>query len=246
MNQIPDKLVIAIDGHSSSGKSTFAKAIASELGLLYIDSGAMYRAVTWYGLQNGSITDSLIDEKALVEQLDAMNIEFIYNRKSKRHETILNGINIEDQIRQIYVSQYVSPVSKIGMVREKLVSLQRSYAKNTGVVMDGRDIGTVVFPEADIKIFLVSNVNIRAERRFKELDSKGQTVPFDEVKANITDRDHQDSTRELSPLKKAEDAMELDNSNLTVAQQMTWFRELLKQKYPVAAYEKKHNNEQKA
>ena len=246
MNQIPDKLVIAIDAHSSSGKSTFAKAIASELGLLYIDSGAMYRSVTWYGLQNGSITDSLIDEKALVEQLDAMNIEFIYNRKSKRHETILNGINIEDQIRQIYVSQYVSPVSKIGMVREKLVSLQRSYAKNTGVVMDGRDIGTVVFPEADIKIFLVSNVNIRAERRFKELDSKGQTVPFDEVKANITDRDHQDSTRELSPLKKVEDAMELDNSNLTVAQQMTWFRELLKQKYPVAAYEKKHNNEQKA
>ena len=243
MNQIPDKLVIAIDGHSSSGKSTFAKAIAAELGLLYIDSGAMYRAVTWYALQNGSIVQGRVDEKALVEQLDDLDIGFRFNKESNRHETILNGMNIEDQIRQITVSQYVSPVSKIGKVREKLVSLQRSYAKNSGVVMDGRDIGTVVFPAADIKIFLVSDVDIRAERRFRELESKGQSVPLSEVRENIADRDHQDSTRDISPLRKAEDAVELDNSNMTVDGQMVWFRELLGKKYSLPGNTGKEDHE---
>lgn len=231
MMLIPDKLVIAIDGHSSSGKSTFAKAIASELNLIYIDSGAMYRAVTWYAMQNGSISEGQIDEQALVNELGKINISFRFNPEKNRHETMLNGINIEDQIRQIGVSQYVSPVSKIGKVREKLVNLQRSYAEHSGVVMDGRDIGTVVFPGADIKIFLVSDVNIRAGRRYRELAEKGQEILLSEVKENINDRDHQDSTRDISPLRKADDAVELDNSHMTVEEQMEWFRELLKNKY---------------
>jgi len=238
MNQIPDKLVIAVDGHSSSGKSTFAKAIASELGLLYIDSGAMYRAVTWYALRHGSIADGRINEKELVEQLDGMDIGFRFDRETNKYVTILNGENIEDWIRQINVSQHVSPVSKIREVREKLVSLQRSYARDSGVVMDGRDIGTVVFPNADIKIFLIADVNVRAERRYRELESKGQPVPLREVKENITDRDHQDSTRDISPLRKAKDAVELNNSNMTVEGQMVWFRELLKKKYPLPPDEK--------
>jgi cytidylate kinase len=182
-------------------------------------------------MQNGSISEGQIDERALVNELGKINISFRFNPEKNRHETLLNGINIEDQIRQIGVSQYVSPVSKIGQVREKLVNLQRSYAEHSGVVMDGRDIGTVVFPGADIKIFLVSDVNIRAERRYRELAGKGQEVLLREVKENITDRDHQDSTRDISPLRKADDAVELDNSHMTVEEQMEWFRELLKNKY---------------
>ncbi len=223
-------MVIAIDGHSSSGKSTFAKAIAAEMNLTYIDSGAMYRAVTLFALQNGLITDGIINREGLIEALDEIHIDFQYSQERKRHETILNNINIEDKIRMIDVSSFVSPVSKLREVREKLVELQRSYASNSGVVMDGRDIGTVVFPDADIKIFLVSDVNIRAERRHKELGEKGMAHAIEEVKDNIMDRDHQDSTRKISPLKKADDAIVLDNSNMTVAQQMEWFRELLKKK----------------
>jgi cytidylate kinase len=238
MKKIPPRLVIAIDGHSSSGKSTFAKAIAAELGLVYIDSGAMYRAVTLYGMQNGHIRNGRIDGEGLVKELHKINISFRFNKEKNRHETILNGINIEDQIRGIDVSQYVSPVSKIAKVREKLVSLQRSYAENAGVVMDGRDIGTVVFPDADIKIFLISDVNIRAERRHKEMEGNGQAVPLIEVKENIATRDHQDSTREISPLRKADDAVELDNSHMTVDEQMKWFKELLKKRNLLQAQDK--------
>ena len=228
---IPEKLIIAIDGRSSSGKSTFAKKIAAELNLTYIDSGAMYRAVTYYALENGMIEDQKVDEKSIISELDNLNIEFKYNREKGRNETIMNGDSIEDRIRQIDVSQYVSPVSKIGEVRKKLVALQRGCAQNSGVVMDGRDIGTVVFPDADIKIFLVSDVTIRAERRHKEMDEKGQLVSFKDVKDNLQDRDHQDSTRQNSPLRKSDDAIELDNSRMTVEDQMTWFRDLLAKKY---------------
>jgi cytidylate kinase len=230
-------MIIAIDGHSSSGKSTFAKAIATEMNLTYIDSGAMYRAVTLFALQNGLIKDGVINEKALVENLEKVRIDFRYNSKAKRHETCLNDVNIEDKIRMIEVSNYVSPVSKLREVREKLVELQRSYAHRSGVVMDGRDIGTVVFPEADIKIFLVSDVSIRAERRHRELAEKGLDHDIEEVRSNIMDRDHQDSTREISPLKKPDDALVLDNSNMTVDQQMDWFREVLRKKAEAEAEE---------
>jgi cytidylate kinase len=223
-------MIIAIDGHSSSGKSTFAKAIAAEMNLTYIDSGAMYRAVTLFALQNGLIKNGRINEKALAEALGEIRIDFRFNSQTKRHETCLNDVNIEDKIRMIEVSNYVSPVSKLREVREKLVDLQRSYARASGVVMDGRDIGTVVFPDADIKIFLVSDVTVRAERRHRELAEKGLDHAIEEVMDNIMDRDHQDSTREISPLKKPDDALVLDNSNMTVDQQMDWFREVLKGK----------------
>jgi len=223
-------MIIAIDGHSSSGKSTFAKAIATEMNLTYIDSGAMYRSVTLFGLQNGLITGGVINQEGLTDALDDIHIGFQYSQERKRHETYLNDINIEDKIRSIDVSNLVSPVSKFREVREKLVELQRTYASTSGVVMDGRDIGTVVFPDADIKIFLVSDVNIRAARRHKELDEKGMAHAIQEVKDNIMDRDHQDSTREISPLRMADDAIVLDNTHITVEQQMEWFRELLKNK----------------
>ena len=223
-------MIIAIDGHSSSGKSTFAKAIAAEMNLTYIDSGAMYRAVTLFALQNGLIKNGVIDDKALVAALDKIRIDFRYNSRTKRHETCLNDVNIEEKIRMIEVSNYVSPVSKLREVREKLVELQRDYGRRSGVVMDGRDIGTVVFPDADIKIFLISDVTVRAERRYRELAEKGLDHSIEEVRDNIMDRDHQDSTRAISPLKKPDDALVLDNSNMTVDQQMEWFREVLRGK----------------
>ena len=231
MKKSKQDLVIAIDGHSSGGKSSYAKKIAKALGITYVDSGAMYRAVTLYAMENNLIRDGFIDEQELVRQLDNIRIEIVYNPAKARYETWMNDKNIEDDIRTVAVSGYVSPVSKIREVRETLVDLQREMAQDRGVVMDGRDIGTVVFPDADIKIYLTAEPEIRAQRRYDELKEKGMEASYKEIHENIMDRDHQDSTREISPLKKAEDAIELDNSSMTPEEQMDWFMDLLEKKF---------------
>lgn len=223
-------LIIAIDGHSSGGKSTFAKAIAKKLGLTYVDSGAMYRAVTLYAIENDLITDGRILEKELLERLDEIEIRIIYNPELHIYETWLDGKNIEEKIRDVHVSQLVSPISKIRRVREALVEIQRGMAVDGGVVMDGRDIGSVVFPDADIKIYLTADPDVRARRRYDEMIAKGLEVDYEAIKHNIMDRDHQDSTRDMSPLIKPEGAVELNNNNMTMEEQMVWFDKLLKEK----------------
>jgi len=217
-----NKIIIAVDGYSSCGKSTFAKAIAKKINYTYIDSGAMYRAVTFACLENGFIKDSIVDEEKLEDILMSLIIEFRFNKEKNSHETYLNGKNIENEIRDIAVSKNVSPVSVIKNVREKLVDLQRKMGNNKAVVMDGRDIGTTVFPNAELKIFMIADVDIRAERRYKELIEKGITTNIEEIKDNIANRDYIDSNREISPLRKADDAIELDNSYMTPDQQMVW------------------------
>jgi len=231
--KIPDDLIIAIDGHSSGGKSTFAKAIAKELGIIYVDSGAMYRAVTLFCLEQGLIKGDRIDIQGLESRMDEIKIDFRYNNALMKSETFLNGRNVEEKIRDIEVSRFVSPVSKVGIVREKMVALQREMAANRSVVMDGRDIGSVVFPEAGIKIFLIASEEIRAKRRYDELKQKGMEITLQEVEQNISDRDHQDSTREISPLIQPVDAHVLDNSFMSVDDQMAWFRGLLIDKFGI-------------
>ena len=231
MKKSKQDLVIAIDGHSSGGKSSYAKTIAKKLDITYVDSGAMYRAVTLFAMENNLIRDAIIDEQELVNQLDSLIIEINFNPEKTRYETWMNGRNIEDDIRTVAVSNFVSPVSKIREVREALVDLQREMARGKGVVMDGRDIGTVVFPDADIKIYLTAKAEIRAQRRYDELKEKGMEASYDEIYDNIMDRDHQDSTRDISPLRKAEDAIELDNSSMTPEEQMAWFQDLLEKKF---------------
>jgi cytidylate kinase len=224
------KLIIAVDGYSSSGKSTFAKAIAKELNYLFIDSGAMYRAVTLYCIRKGYINKTMVKEKDIAENVSDIYIKFGYNPDINQYETYLNGENVENEIRQVEVSSLVSIISKIRPVRERLVEMQREIGMMKGIVMDGRDIGTVVFPDADIKIFMIASEEIRAERRYKELMEKGVNIEFQDVLNNISERDTIDSGREISPLKKADDAYVLDNSNMSVSQQMEWFREILKNK----------------
>jgi cytidylate kinase len=231
---IPENIIIAVDGPSSSGKSTFAKAIAKELGITYIDSGAMYRAVTLFGLKNRLISDQFIDTPRLINKLNQIGIEFRINDVLKKSETYLNGENVEEEIRDIEVSKSVSPLSTIKEIREKMVELQRSMAdKQGGVVMDGRDIGTVVFPHADIKLFLIADEAIRAKRRFDEMKARGSDISFQAVIDNIKNRDYQDSNREISPLVRASDAIVLDNSEMGVDDQMVWFRSLLNEKYGI-------------
>ncbi len=224
------KLIIAVDGYSSCGKSTFAKAIAKELNYLFIDSGAMYRAVTLFCIRQGYINKSMVKEKDISESMSDIYIKFRYNPDIDQYETYLNGENVETEIRQVEVSSLVSIISKIRAVRERLVELQREIGMMKGIVMDGRDIGTVVFPDADIKIFMIASEEIRAERRYKELQGKGINVEFQDVLDNIAERDEIDSGREISPLKKADDAFVLDNSDMTVSEQMEWFREILNNK----------------
>lgn len=222
------KVVIAIDGYSSCGKSTFAKAIAKKLGYAYIDSGAMYRATTLYGLQNDMFdTDGTLNTAALVAALPLIQITFRYNAEKQRNETYLNGTCVEDEIRTIAVADKVSRVAEIGAVREQMVHLQQQMGQEKGIVMDGRDIGTVVFPEAEFKIFMTADAGIRAQRRYDELKAKGEEVDINEVEANIKKRDHIDETREVSPLRQAADALVLDNSHMTVAEQMQWVEEHL-------------------
>ena len=219
-----DKINIAIDGVSSSGKSTMAKDLAKHIGYLYIDSGAMYRAVTLYCLQNQLINDdNTIDEEKLQEQLPNIHIEFKLNPKTSKPDTYLNGENVEAEIRGMEVSSLVSPVSAIGFVRKEMVKQQQAMSLKKGVVMDGRDIGTVVFPNAELKIFVTASPELRAKRRVDELHGRGNNdTTYEEVLENIKYRDHHDKNRTESPLRKADDAIELDNSTINIEQQLQW------------------------
>ncbi len=221
------RLTIAIDGFSSSGKSTFARKIASRLGYVFIDSGAMYRAVTLYAIERGIIRSGMLDEDALVRTLGDIRIDFRFNPARGASDIYLNGDRVDGKIRTIEVSNMVSEVSSIGAVREKLVAEQRQMGRDGGVVMDGRDIGTVVFPDADLKIFLTADPAVRALRRYEELKAAGQEVPLAEIERNIRERDHLDQTRKISPLRQAPDAVVLDNSHMTPDQQMEWVDERL-------------------
>lgn len=224
---VSKRIVIAVDGFSSCGKSSFAKLIAQRLGYLYIDSGAMYRAVTLGFIQNGLIENGEVKRDNLLQNIKRFEVGFSFNPKSNRHETTLNGVVVEEQIRTIGVANLVSPVSAISEVRERMVELQRKLGRDKGIVMDGRDIGTVVFPDAELKIYMTADPKIRAERRLKELMEKGQLVNFAEILANIEERDRLDQAREVSPLRKADDAIVLDNSHMTIEEQMVWVENLI-------------------
>ncbi|MDR1667503.1 MAG: (d)CMP kinase [Bacteroidales bacterium] len=225
-------LIIAVDGFSSCGKSTFAKSIAERLGYAYIDTGAMYRAVTLFAMENSLVGDNGIDRIALLNRLDDIVISFRRNDKTGRNETLLNGRCVEDDIRTIKVSEKVSEISAIREVRKKLVALQQKMGKGKSVVMDGRDIGTVVFPAADIKIFMTAREEVRIRRRYDELKGKGIPASLEEIRENIIRRDYIDRTRAEDPLKQAEDAVVLDNSDMTVDQQMEWFEKILRKHQP--------------
>jgi len=220
-------MIIAIDGHSSCGKSSFAKRIASELGVLYIDSGAMYRAATLFCIEKGYFQSKILNSQKLIESLDDLQIEFRKVQESNEQKVFLNGDNVENRIRSLEVSSKVSEVSTIPELREKMVEIQRNYGRNTDVVMEGRDIGSVVFPNADIKIFLTACPEVRAQRRYDEIIQKGEKVDFDAVMNNLSHRDKIDQGRSASPLIQTEDSILLDNSNMTPEEQMIWFRNLL-------------------
>ena len=215
------KITIAIDGYSSSGKSSMAKRLAATIGYRYIDSGAMYRAVTLYAMRNGMIDDSgNPDTKKIIAALPDINIDFAVSDGIQN--TILNGENVEKEIRQMAVSNNVSPVAAIPEVRHALVAKQQAFGAEKGIVMDGRDIGTTVFPDAELKIFVRASAETRAQRRFKELIEKGSQASYEEVLANVVHRDHIDETRAESPLRQATDAILLDNSNMTIKEQNVW------------------------
>lgn len=228
------KLTIAIDGYSSCGKSTFAKAIAKELNYIYIDSGAMYRAVTLYCLRKKLTENGFTDVPGIVSELDEMHIDFVFNPDMGEYETYLNSGNVEKEIRSMEVTSHVSSISQIPEVRTRMVQLQRQIGIFKGIVMDGRDIGTVVFPDADIKIFMTASVDIRARRRFDELRSKGIPADQEEVRNSIIARDIADENRDISPLRRADDAIILDNSRMTVSDQMTWIKEIIAKKRNVS------------
>lgn len=216
------KITIAIDGFSSCGKSTMAKDLAREIGYIYIDSGAMYRAVTLYCLQENLVSGNEIDVERLKEAMPNIHISFQLNQETGRPDTYLNGENVEGKIRTMEVSSLVSPVAALGFVREAMVAQQQAMGKEKGIVMDGRDIGTTVFPDAELKIFVTASAEIRAQRRYDELKAKGQEASFEEILANVKERDFIDQNREVSPLRRADDALLLDNSNLTIAEQKEW------------------------
>ncbi|MBQ2211008.1 MAG: (d)CMP kinase [Prevotella sp.] len=216
------KITIAIDGHSSCGKSTMAKDLAREVGYVYVDTGAMYRSVTLYALRHGLFTADGIDEAGLRQQLPDIHISFQFNAETGRPDTYLNGELVEQDIRTMEVSSHVSPIATLGFVREAMVAQQQEMGRGGGVVMDGRDIGTVVFPHAELKIFVTASAEVRAQRRYDELKGKGMEADYDEILKNVQERDYIDSHREVSPLRKADDAIELDNSHLTIAEQKQW------------------------
>ena len=220
----PKRIVIAVDGFSSCGKSTFAKTIAAELGYIFIDTGAMYRAVTLYALEHGAIRSGIVHEDEVTALLDGISIDFRFNPDRGASDIYVNGDLVEGKIRTIEVSNCVSAVSSIGAVRRKLVAMQQAMGRARGVVMDGRDIGTVVFPDAELKIFMTADPKVRARRRYDELTAKGEVVSLDEIEKNVRSRDEADMTRSISPLRQAEDALVLDNSRMSVAEQMEWFR----------------------
>jgi len=222
MSENIKKIIIAIDGHSSCGKSTVAKEIAGKLNYIFIDSGAMYRAVTLYCLRNNLIKNGKVDIAQLSTNLDQIKVYFRFNEETRHNDIWLNGENVEQEIRLLAVSQNVSPVAAVAEVRHLLVALQQEMGKSKGIVMDGRDIGTVVFPEAELKIFMTAQPDVRAKRRFDELTAKGEKVSYEEIKANIIERDRYDETRDESPLRKADDAIVLDNSFMTREEQFEW------------------------
>ena len=218
-------ITIAIDGFSSSGKSTMAKKLAKNIGYAYIDTGAMYRAVTLFSLRNGFFNGDNLDIESLEEALAGINISFTVNCEG-RTETMLNGENVEKEIRGMDVSSKVSIVAAVGTVRKALVAQQQAMGKEKGIVMDGRDIGTVVFPDAEMKVYVDASPETRAQRRYDELRAKGDNVTYEEVLANVTERDRIDTTRKESPLRKADDAVVLDNSNMTIEEQDKWLLDL--------------------
>ncbi len=214
-----NKITIAIDGFSSTGKSTVAKQLANSLGYIYVDSGAMYRAVTLYAMENGFIGDGYFDKDSLISAIDAIQITFRFNKELGFAEVYLNGENVEKEIRTLEVSKFVSQIATVSEIREQMVLQQQVFGKDKGVVMDGRDIGTVVFPEAELKLFMTATAEKRAQRRYDELIARGDEVDYDEVLVNVQTRDHIDSTRKDSPLIKAEDAIEIDNSDMSLDEQ---------------------------
>ena len=220
------KITIAIDGFSSCGKSTMAKDLAKEIGYIYVDTGAMYRSVTLFALRHNLFNaDGTIREEELKEQMKDINISFQLNKTTGRPDTYLNGENVENAIRTMEVSSHVSPIATLSFVREALVAQQQRMGAEKGIVMDGRDIGTVVFPKAELKIFVTASAEVRAQRRYDELKAKGMDADYADILKNVEERDYIDSHRATSPLRKADDAIELDNSNLTIAEQKKWLYE---------------------
>ena len=225
------KITIAIDGFSSCGKSTMAKDLAKKLGYVYVDTGAMYRAVTLYAMRNGLFNaDGSVKTADLERQMNKINITFKLNKTAERPDTYLNNELVENDIRTLEVSNHVSQIAAVPFVREAMVAQQQRMGKDKGVVMDGRDIGTTVFPEAELKVFVTASAEVRAQRRYDELKEKGMPADFNDILKNVQERDYIDSHREVSPLRKAPDAIELDNSHMTITEQSAWLMELVKQK----------------
>ena len=225
------KITIAIDGHSSCGKSTMAKDLAREVGYVYVDTGAMYRSVTLYALRHDLFNeDGSVKTDALEQQMADIRISFKFNPETGRPDTYLNGEYVEQEIRSLEVSNHVSPVAAIPFVRTAMVAQQQQMGKDKGVVMDGRDIGTTVFPDAELKIFVTASAKVRAQRRYDELKAKGMPADFDDILKNVEERDYIDSHREVSPLRKADDALELDNSNMTIPEQKQWLLDRFNEK----------------
>ena len=216
------KITIAIDGYSSCGKSTMAKDLAREIGYIYVDSGAMYRAVTLYALDNGVIQGEKIDESRLKQEMKNIHISFQFTAERGRPDTYLNGERVEDRIRTLEVSNHVSPVAALPFVREEMVRQQQHMGEEGGIIMDGRDIGTTVFPNAELKIFVTASAEIRAQRRYDELIAKGEACDIADILRNVEERDYIDSHREVSPLRQADDAILLDNSHMTIPEQKQW------------------------
>ena len=225
------KITIAIDGHSSCGKSTMAKDLAREVGYIYVDTGAMYRSVTLYALQHQLFReDGSIKADELQARMSDIHITFVLNPATGRPDTYLNNVRVEDDIRSLEVSNHVSPVAALPFVRTAMVALQQQMGRDKGVVMDGRDIGTVVFPDAELKIFVTASAEVRAQRRYDELKAKGMPADYADILKNVQERDYIDSHREVSPLRQADDAILLDNSNMTIAEQKQWLMEQFKLK----------------
>ena len=224
------KITIAIDGHSSCGKSTMAKDLARRIGYVYIDTGAMYRAVTLFAMRHNLIANGQVDAAKLQEEMGNIHISLRLNPETQRPDTYLNGECVEREIRTMEVSRHVSLIAALPFVRSAMVEMQREMGKEKGVVMDGRDIGTVVVPHAELKIFVTASAEVRAQRRYDELTAKGEKCNYEEILENVKERDHIDSTRETSPLRQAEDAIVLDNTNMTIPEQENWLMEKYKKR----------------
>lgn len=225
------KITIAIDGHSSCGKSTMAKDLAREVGYIYVDTGAMYRSVTLYALRHGLFhEDGSVKTAELEQAMPDIRISFQLNPETGRPDTYLNGECVEQEIRSLEVSSHVSPIAAVGFVRRALVAQQQQMGQDKGVVMDGRDIGTVVFPDAELKVFVTASPEVRAQRRFDELQAKGMPADYEDILKNVQERDYIDSHREESPLRQADDALLLDNSNMTIPEQKAWLLERFRER----------------